>query len=429
MLRILRALFIVSVLLAPLAHAADGAAGSESDEPPLSLGITGSTPGEKRKNPTSILKSADVQRLVLQIAETPMSRSDIEAAIADEFFTLDDMVATGLLREQEGLFHIDFNLLSVADQQSILGVSEKLGHDLAAAFLTRRSEFETLAQTHKQPHLGNTELFYIVLGCFSLDWDGLDLTRELGHRAGAQRNIDGHRFTPWAKETGADVSLKGLYWGSHNMQTTEVNFTTFGDHDALPRFGIPDMLWSQGKTFSRFEYFAEGQQAARQLVSAYFPNILVDIGTVMFSLRDQDLSISQLQTRTEIGEKKLGRLLDLLKAADYVAQYGDNYGSVALVLGPEDADMVNAMIAVGRDIMSAWHEENFDNIQSALSDLTPIRNGVPFERVYTEIWHFIFGIANRVLVEEGFFAEPYAKDRRHQGFRPLVWAKRIDETP
>ena len=51
--------------------------------------------------------------------------------------------------------------------------------------------------------------------------------------------------------------------------------------------------------------------------------------------------------------------------------------------------------------MLEWHESNYDRVREALSDLTPIKNGVPFERVYTEIWHFVFGIANRTLVEEG----------------------------
>lgn len=57
-----------------------------------------------------------------------------------------------------------------------------------------------------------------------------------------------------------------------------------------------------------------------------------------------------------------------------------------------------------------------------MADLTPVRNGVPFERVYTEVWHFIFGIANRTLAEEGLFADPYADERRHQGFLPFVWS-------
>ena len=76
--------------------------------------------------------------------------------------------------------------------------------------------------------------------------------------------------------------------------------------------------------------------------------------------------------------------------------------------------------------MIAWHEENYDAIKAVLSDLTPLRNGVPFERVYTEVWHFVFGIANRELVKAGFFADPYAEGRRHKGFRPFIWSSDLD---
>ena len=79
--------------------------------------------------------------------------------------------------------------------------------------------------------------------------------------------------------------------------------------------------------------------------------------------------------------------------------------------------------------MAAWHEANYARIRQALSDLTPIRNGVPFERVYTEIWHFVFGFANRTLVQEGFFANPYAESRRYQGFIPVVWDARLAKSP
>ena len=54
---------------------------------------------------------------------------------------------------------------------------------------------------------------------------------------------------------------------------------------------------------------------------------------------------------------------------------------------------------------------------------------LPFETVYTEVWHFIFGIANRVLVEEGLFADPYAEERKSKGFIPAVWAKGLSELP
>jgi len=195
-----------------------------------------------------------------------------------------------------------------------------------------------LAEGHGQAHVAESELFYIVLGCFSLDWDGLDLTRERGYRTAAQRTIDGRSFTPWAKEKGVEVSLRGLYRGSHNQERTDVTLTTFGDHHALPRFGLPDLLWNSGEAFRR---------------------------------------------------------------------YGD--------------------VPEAREVMAAWHEANYETLRERLSDLTPGRNGVPLERVYTEVWHFVFAIADRTLVERGFFADPYDESRAFEGFLPATWANGLDE--
>ena len=93
---------------------------NSEDLGPLAFGITGSTPSEPTRNPTVILRTPEVQRLILAIAERPHSRAEVEAAIADQFFTVDDMVAVGLLREEPGDYWIDFNLLRVEDQQRIL---------------------------------------------------------------------------------------------------------------------------------------------------------------------------------------------------------------------------------------------------------------------------------------------------------------------
>ena len=141
------------------------------------------------------------------------------------------------------------------------------------------------------------------------------------------------------------------------------------------------------------------------------------------------MSAEALAERTTIDEDKIGRILTFLEAAEYVERKDGSWQAKILVLRPEDAEPVSAMVAVGREIMIDWHEANYARIRQALSDLTPIRNGVPFERVYTEIWHFVFGFANRTLVEEGLFEDPYATSRRYQGFLPVVWDARLAESP
>ncbi len=146
-------------------------------------------------------------------------------------------------------------------------------------------------------------------------------------------------------------------------------------------------------------------------------------------MEEKSASARALSESTGISERRLERILAFLEVADYVEAQDAVWQAEALVLRPEDAEKVEALVAKGREIMLAWHLANYERVRDALSDLTPIRNGVPFERVYTEIWHFLFGFANQTLVEEGLFADPYDSDRRYPGFLPVVWANVLTQAP
>ena len=208
-----------------------------------------------------------------------------------------------------------------------------------------------------------------------------------------------------------------------------VTLTTFGDHHSLPRFGLPDLFWLNSTSFQGLEGFAEEKRAAALLLAAYEQDVNGDIARVMMELGREALNERALAARTTVEEGKVDRILAFLEAAEYVERKDGAWQAKVLVLRPEDAEPVATMVALGREIMADWHEANYASIRQALSDLTPIRNGVPFEQVYTEIWHFVFGFANRMLVEEGLFADPYAESRRYQGFLPVVWDARLAESP
>jgi DNA-binding MarR family transcriptional regulator len=151
-----------------------------------------------------------------------------------------------------------------------------------------------------------------------------------------------------------------------------------------------------------------------------------DVASVMLALSERDLSLEVLAARAGIEIDKLERIIALLEEADYVTRQNETYAGRVLVLSADDEVMVRHMLAKGREIMTAWHESYYDGTKAALSDLTPLRNGVPFERVYTEVWHFVFGIANRELVKAGLFADPYAVGRRHKGFLPFIRTSDLD---
>ncbi|NIR43698.1 MAG: hypothetical protein GWM93_07065 [Gemmatimonadetes bacterium] len=47
--------------------------------------------------------------------------------------------------------------------------------------------------------------------------------------------------------------------------------------------------------------------------------------------------------------------------------------------------------------------------------------------MFTQVWHYLFGAANRILAEQGMFLDPYAGDRTQPGFVPAVWHDGIDQ--
>jgi len=83
--------------------------------------------------------------------------------------------------------------------------------------------------------------------------------------------------------------------------------------------------------------------------------------------------------------------------------------------------MMDDVLRISRQIFSDWLAANYEPIREDLAGITPLRYGVPYDEVFTQVWHYLFGIANKRLVENGLLADPYAPDRKFKGFVPAVW--------
>jgi len=81
--------------------------------------------------------------------------------------------------------------------------------------------------------------------------------------------------------------------------------------------------------------------------------------------------------------------------------------------------MVNAVLRLSRDVMTDWLAQRHSAIRQQLAGLSAVKAGVPYGDMFTQIWHYLFGTTNRMLVEKGLFADPYR--RAAPGFIPAVW--------
>jgi hypothetical protein len=387
----------------------------------LSVGVTGSVQSEGKGNPTYLMRPLEVQRLLLAIAEEPRELTYASRTLEASDITVDDLLGLKLLRRDEDRLVINFNFLTQQDQAEIVRVATPHAVALADGYLQHREEIEAILANRGLPDVPVTDYAYILIGCFSLDWDGLRFTDDPRFRAAATHRSGGDLYTPWAKERGDRVSLKGLYWGSHNDYRKNANLTTFGDHHSLPRAGFPDMAWILRVDTDRLPGDGETRETTARAARWFLHEMADAVGKVMFSLGNGAKSLDELTATTSLGAETLSDLLALLEEIEYVAVAGSKYRATIPVLTDTDTPMVRDLLSLGRQVIRRWHEEHYDALASELSHLTPLKYEVPYGVVYTEIWHYVFALANRELIKAGLLADPYAGGRRHKGFIPAVW--------
>jgi hypothetical protein len=316
--------------------------------------------------------------------------------------------ALGLIRRDGNHYVLAFSPLTREDRQRTLAVAEREGALLAAALLTHRSRIEALLRNSSMPTADCRATAFFVLGCASLDWDGLNLARERGYLAAEDEGT----YLPAAIESVPREAVRRLYWGSHSHHESAA-VTSFGDHCSVPRTGLPDLCWGLGLQAPE-PVKARAANAAEALVRRH-------AAALMLALRDGPKRAEQLAASTNLGQADVKDVLALLSALEYVRESDGTFTASIPVLTERDRPMVGELRVLGRQAMVTWMDERYQQLSTALGDLTPCRYGVPLSHSFWWVWHYVFAVANRELVAEGLFADPYDPTRTFQGFIPAVY--------
>ena len=312
-----------------------------------------------------------------------------------------------MIRQVGDQFELSFALLTIEDMNLIREVAEDMGKFLADGILVKRAEIERLVKSNVPSGVDWHETAFFLIGCVSLDWDGLRISRNNGFLTKPEMD----EYLPLAIQPGGGGSNKELYWGSHNYHS-QIAITSFGDHASV-RQVLPDINW-------RMEVDAP-DPLDRSLISAARGLIRMGVGRTMVALRDADLNISELSVKTGLPEDDLERVVKLLLDLEYIIEVDSKYRAIITVLSEQDRESVNQLRQIGQKVMLEWFDEYYSELDLRLSELTPVRYGVPLADGFYWVWHYVFGIANRELVKSGLFADPYHPDRRYQGSIPAVY--------
>jgi hypothetical protein len=389
--------------------------------PLLEYSIVGSSSCDNKPCYSEIMSSIPVQQFLLDLAKGPRQVRAADAAAERTNVSIADLLALRLIRRDGDQYFLNFALFTAADVKRIREVSERYAGSLAGALLARHEEIATALRVYDAPGVDPKAVAYFLLGCASLDWEGLNLTARKGYRKATEEKPDGN-YVPFAQEI-TEVSLEKIYWGSHNSSHDGVSLTSFGDHHSSPRYMLPDLLWQIPKLPPSYPDTLKA--ALRELMAESLDRIGYQLGRMMLALRDTQKSGTELARAAGAKENEAKALLRTLVALDYVVEQKGRYRAQIPVLTKRDEAMARKILAIGNQVMEQWLSENYESIRAELKDLSFMRSGVPFSEGFTMIWHYLFGITNRKLVEAGLFADPYETTRKYKGAIPVVYELKL----
>lgn len=426
--------------LAAIAIACLGWAGAwAADKREFLAGYAGSLPTDPSLKARTYFDTPAVRNLIYALERGPAKHDDVIAALKGTGITPRQLLRVHILRKEGDSYFIGFGYFNRKDMRRIHAVTEAHVPSLVAAYASKRSQFARLWKDYPVDSVPDNAVGYALIAGFSLNWDALELTKELGYRKPQMVKGKNWQYSFWASEIVPGQSTLGYYWGSStfpggpfNYETNPVDysFSSFGDPESSPRMDFPDLFFTPAAAMA-----PDVRKIVAEIGLVHETSLGLDIedvlgleagravGTLLFRLRSKPMNETQLRAvLPDMAAERLAAILALLVETQYVEKSAKGmYRLIAPVLDDGDRAMVEATLALSRAILAQWLRENYPVIVKELAGLTATRHGVPFESLFTQIWHELFGLTTRELVASGFLADPRGDARRHKGSLPVVW--------
>ena len=419
----MRAAFLV--LAITLACAVDAASAT------FFSGYAGSLPADPRDKARTYFDMPAVRSLIAMAEDGPVEAATVERVLAGSEATADDLIRVGLFRRDGGRYWLNFAYFTAEDMRTIYTLVDRLAPSLAAAYVRQRGELDRILARYPVRSVPRADLAFVLIAGISLNWDGLKVTQAMGYRKPILVTGDGFRYSFWASEAIDGRSYREMYWGSSTFPAEELawSFSSFGDADSDPRMNFPDLMALPAdeilepvRVAARSIGFRDDEIMGRRFENVLGDEILDPVSTILFELRKGPAGVADL-SRAIGGDAK--PLLALLTEIEYVRRDGGLYRLRVPVLDESDRAMVDEALRWNRGILSVWLASHHSEMRRELTGLTAMRAGLPFEALFTQIWHELFGAVTRELAQRRVIASAYTPGRRYKGSLSMLWRRSL----
>ena len=397
---------------------------AEKKERRLNIAIVGgiSNP-DPLYNPYTYCNLREVQLLLLDMAEQPMTGEEITARISGSNASIDDLLRLEIIRQEGDLYYINFPLFTDRDQRLITRVADIYSQKLADSISQKKEEIYRLLGSYRPTGIEPSKLGFIMIGGLILDLEGLRLLSEHGYIVHGVEKPGGNRYILNAQEV-TEFSLKEIYWGCHTDSVNGVTLMTFGDHHfETLRSAFPDLLWGLGRRL--------GTSLRKDLPELYGTELLTvlndqmdsfleDVVTVLLRLKESPAGLPELEEAASLDREYLEHILNFLVKIRYISQEGETYHLLIPVLTEADQEMFQKIRGMVSEEILNWLQTYYAQIKEDLKDISAVRNRVNYGEVFNMLWHYFFGYTNKFLARSGLIYDTYSAPQGFTGFLPAV---------
>ncbi len=338
---------------------------------------------------------------MLLINTEPLSIEDIAKRLrltVDEVTKyLEELLRCGLVKEENGSYRPAFAIFTIEDQKILMPLINELVSDTVKVvkdWLPKiRETLNNITVVRRGLHFPDLE--YIVVGALSLDYEGLDVLSEEGLIIKSKKMPGGSNYVFAGFERGF-INLKGTWIWEHHSVFGKYWFNT---HGSLPpmgsRIAFPDLAWL---------WYAQGVSLDA------IASKMIEIGSILEALVEEDLSFKNLQERLNVDSLTLATDLSLLLIINYVELIDRSAWRLAIpVFTAEDYEAVkNISRMLLKDIATKF-KMKLHKIREVYMKTSPARNNVPLEEAFNQIYHLVFGQALNELITKGIINEPHER--------------------
>ncbi len=365
-------------------------------------------------NPFTALKKDRVKESILKLNRCPVEEETLFSEYGDIEQDINKLIRLGALRIKDGKVHVNFTFLDEMDNRLIFEICEDHTGYLVEKLLSKKDDIYNILSRYENQRVEKDKLAFFIIGCYFLDWGSLTMFRRWGIADNLKPQAGGNEYTLWGEKQDTGM-LKEIYWGGHMIPDIDYIFHTFGDHHTYTkRETLPDIL----HVFHDFDL--PGGKEYRSLLFDKRKELALELGDIINEI-GKDGSSVEYMSEFSCSEDHLSFLM---KMGYIEEEHGMYYLSIPYFT-EDDLKMIEDCITPLIPILKEWLEESLDKLKLDLEDTRPMKNGVPFDEFFIQVWHIIFGSVNKELARQGLIYDTYSDDSKYNGYLPAIAKKEL----